>query len=115
MLFRITRNVNEKCQAAENIRALKMLTPLLVFHFICYPTYFVVSIIIQFLKPIVGGLIFRVMFSAVYFISYYCILSPIFLWYIVRKKNKKEQTVFTTRTESQREDEVYFQNYRNMW
>ncbi|EYB80987.1 hypothetical protein Y032_0395g648 [Ancylostoma ceylanicum] len=114
---RVARNVSEKYQATENIRALRMLAPLLIFHFICYPLYFTVSIITQSIRHLVGTLYFRVIFSAVYCPSYYCVLSPLILLYIIRKKaSTNEKTIFTVTTgKPQREEDIYFQNYRTMW
>ncbi|EYB80983.1 hypothetical protein Y032_0395g646 [Ancylostoma ceylanicum] len=114
---RITRNVSEKYQAIENLRALRILAPLLIFHFICYPFYFAISITTQSLKHITGDLYFRVVYSAVYCPSYYCVLSPLILLYIIkrRKATRKKTTLTPGNPKPQREDDVYFQNYRSMW
>ncbi|CAJ0603987.1 unnamed protein product [Cylicocyclus nassatus] len=113
---RLTQNVSEKYQARENLRALEILAPLLVFHFIGYLSYFAISIVIQSLKPIVGELPFRVIYSATYFISYYCVISPLLLLHIMKKKKaESEKTVFNCTGNAQQNKDAYFQSYNQMW
>ncbi|PIO73528.1 hypothetical protein TELCIR_04500 [Teladorsagia circumcincta] len=63
---RISHDVSKKYQASENLQALRVLRPMLILHFIGYPLYFVISLVFQGLKKILGSLIFRVLYSAIY-------------------------------------------------
>ncbi|WKY08206.1 hypothetical protein Q1695_007588 [Nippostrongylus brasiliensis] len=118
VLPRITRDVSSKYQASENLRVLRVLGPLIVLHFIGYPLYFAISLVVQSLKKMVGELLFRVLYSIVYFPSHYCLLSTLVLWYTIRKsKREREDTsVFqTSKASMQRNEDIYFQNYTAMW
>ncbi|KAK6050774.1 hypothetical protein COOONC_11722 [Cooperia oncophora] len=85
----ISHDVTSKCQASENLRALRVLRPLLILHFSGYPLYFAISVVCLKLKKILGNQLFRVVFSALYFPSHYCLLSTLVLWYIIRKHKKE--------------------------
>ncbi|VDO81686.1 unnamed protein product [Heligmosomoides polygyrus] len=63
---KITRDVNSKYQASENLRVLRLLGPLLILHFVGYPFYFAISVVVQSLMAIFGELTFRVIYSVVY-------------------------------------------------
>ncbi|XGW26863.1 hypothetical protein V3C99_007441 [Haemonchus contortus] len=114
---RISHHVSKKYQATENLRALRVLFPLLILHFIGYPLYFVASIVLMWMKEKLGEMMFRILLSALYFPSHYCLLSTLVLWYIIRKHKKQRQNEpFCSASQgNRREDDVYFQNYRSMW
>ncbi|KAK5986127.1 hypothetical protein GCK32_007709 [Trichostrongylus colubriformis] len=114
---RIAHDVSEKYQASENLRALRLLSPLLIFHFIGYPLYFAISIVLLWVKKTLGDPMFRVSFSATYFPSHYCLLSTLILWYFIRKeKIQRGKTAFlSTSSGNRREEDVYFQNYNTLW
>uniref|UniRef100_A0A0K0DMM7 G_PROTEIN_RECEP_F1_2 domain-containing protein n=1 Tax=Angiostrongylus cantonensis TaxID=6313 RepID=A0A0K0DMM7_ANGCA len=113
---RISHNISQKYQATENLRVLRLFGPLLVLHFIGYPTYFGVSLLVQSIKNIVGNENFRLLYSILYFPCFYSVLSVVVLCYVadVMKRKKKVNAVFQ-RTSIHREDDIYFQNYITMW
>ncbi|KJH41592.1 hypothetical protein DICVIV_12428 [Dictyocaulus viviparus] len=63
---RITRSINEKYQASENLRILRLMGPVLMLHFIAYPTYFAVTLIMQIVKNFIESEKFRLIYSACY-------------------------------------------------
>ncbi|VDO73770.1 unnamed protein product [Haemonchus placei] len=63
---RISHHVSKKYQATENLRALRVLFPLLILHFIGYPLYFVASIVLMWMKEKLGEMMFRILLSALY-------------------------------------------------
>ncbi|VDM63324.1 unnamed protein product [Angiostrongylus costaricensis] len=66
MLSPFIRHYYQKYQATENLRVLQLFGPLLVLHFIAYPTYFGVSVLVQSIKNIVGNENFRLIYSILY-------------------------------------------------
>ncbi|XGW11998.1 hypothetical protein V3C99_013012 [Haemonchus contortus] len=103
-------------QLRENDSVLRLLLPLILFNVFCHLAFSGSSALLLLLRTHFSYVNYRTIFAAGYTVPYFTLVSPILLWFIIKKSRQSRVTKLKSLGKHTfNERELYFNAYSQMW
>ncbi|EYC11700.1 hypothetical protein Y032_0050g2053 [Ancylostoma ceylanicum] len=106
-------DIRAKYQAKENLVVLRLLIPVVLFHFVVFFCFMVANGIASSIRHLFAtDYAFRAYVAAVYLVPIYTLGSPLLMWWILRRhRESRSKDLLRISAKIKDENDIYFSNY----